>query len=133
MQFTVDISPEIRFRTARSGGKGGQNVNKVETMVEGLFDIASSAILSEEQKNILFEKLQTRINKEGIFSVRSQSARTQLDNKEKVIEKMNTLIHQALIPPKKRKKTKPSKAAKEKRLRDKKVASEKKEFRRKSW
>lgn len=129
----IDITSEISFRTARSGGKGGQNVNKLETMVEGLFDIAGSSFLDEKQKNILFEKLKSRINKEGIFSVRSQAERTQLGNKEKVIDKMNDLINRALIPPKKRRKTKPSKTAIEKRLQKKKRTGEKKENRKKAW
>lgn len=133
MKAPLDISSEISFRTARSGGKGGQNVNKVETMAEGLFDVAASSLLNEKQKAVLFEKLKTRINKEGIFHVRSQAARSQLANKEAVVEKMNTLINKALTPQKKRKPTKPSAASKEKRLQQKKLISEKKESRKRQW
>jgi len=128
-----DITDEIRFRTARSGGKGGQNVNKVETMVEGLFDIRGSRLLDETEKITLEEKLKSRINKEGFLHVRSQAARTQLGNKERVIEKINTLIRTALEPEVPRKPTKPPPAVKQKRLREKKLLSEKKENRRKDW
>lgn len=133
MKTPVDISSEIQFRTARSGGKGGQNVNKVETMAEGLFDIGTSSLLQEKQKAILFEKLRTRITKEGLLRVRSQAFRSQLANKEAVVEKMNALINQALIPEKKRKPTRPTAASKEKRFQQKKRLSEKKELRKKTW
>lgn len=132
MKAPVDISSEIQFRTARSGGKGGQNVNKVETMAEGLFDIDASSLLQEKQKAILFEKLRTRITKEGLLRVRSQAFRSQLANKEAVVEKMNVLINQALIPEKKRKPTRPTAASKEKRFQQKKRLSEKKELRKKN-
>ncbi|ULQ54991.1 aminoacyl-tRNA hydrolase [Flavihumibacter rivuli] len=119
----IDISTEIRFRTARSGGKGGQNVNKVETMVEGLFDLSGSRLLDEKQKAILLHKLAGKLNSEGELSARCQEFRTQLQNKQGVIRKMNALLTRALQVQAKRVATKPSRASREKRLESKKISS----------
>ncbi len=116
----ISVLKEIRFKTARSGGKGGQNVNKVETMVEGAFHVASSEILTDNQKTAIFEKLSNKINKDGFLIVKSQKTRTQLGNKEDVIVKMHLLLNNALIKRKKRKPTRPTNASKEKRIKKKK-------------
>ncbi|HXB09806.1 MAG TPA: alternative ribosome rescue aminoacyl-tRNA hydrolase ArfB [Puia sp.] len=126
----IELTKEIIFQTARSGGKGGQNVNKVETMVEGYFSIRGSALLTDDEKEVLEKKLASRINSDGYLQVRSQVHRTQLGNKAEVIRKMHALIEAGLKKEKRRIATKPSKAAKERRIGQKKRQSEIKSGRR---
>lgn len=111
-----NLEKEFVFSTSRSGGPGGQNVNKVSTKVELRFNILSSSAFTEEEKALIFEKLKNKINKDGEFIIVSQVERSQLMNKEVVTEKFYDLISGALTKQRKRKSTKPTKASKIKRL-----------------
>ena len=128
-----NFSREVFFKTARSGGKGGQNVNKVETMVEAWWQVDNSLLFSPEEKELLKEKLKNKINKEGFLMVRCSESRSQLENKEIAFEKLKALVAKSLIIPKKRKPTSVPKSVVEKRLESKKIEGLKKQLRRKDW
>ena len=122
----IGLDKEVKYRTSRSGGAGGQHVNKVSTKVELLFDVNSSSILNDKKKSIISEKLSNRINQDGILSLTCDETRSQSTNKEIVFNRFCNLIKTALTPVKKRKPTKPSKSSVRKRLDNKKKHSEKK-------
>lgn len=124
-----DFSKELNFKTSRSSGAGGQNVNKVETSVTVLWKVAESEFFNDRQKELIQIKLKNRINADGFLFLTVSESRTQLMNKNKAVEKILEIVAKSLIIPKTRIATKPSRAKKEKRLNTKKKLSEKKENR----
>ncbi|MFN7013545.1 MAG: alternative ribosome rescue aminoacyl-tRNA hydrolase ArfB [Bacteroidia bacterium] len=124
-----EILKEVVFKTSRSGGKGGQNVNKVSTKVELVFHVQNSLSLSDEQKQMLINKLSGMIDNDGFLHVVSQASRSQLENKKIAIAKFLKLLKSAFIHKKPRKATKPSQTAIEKRIKSKKVVGELKKLR----
>jgi ribosome-associated protein len=134
MNFTkADLQKEVTYKTSRSGGKGGQNVNKVSSKVELLFAIGQSALFTDEEKTLILTKLQSRLNKDGYLQVMCEEERSQYLNKEKALEKLHLILTRALHKPKVRKATKPSKAMIAARLANKKIQADKKENRKKSF
>jgi len=123
------LQKEVMYKTSRSGGKGGQNVNKVSSKVELLFSINSSTLFDDDQKLLLSEKLQTRFNKDGYLQIICDEERSQYLNKQKAIERLIVLLTKALHIPKIRKPSKVSKAAKAARLNEKRAQAEKKKSR----
>lgn len=124
-----DFSSEFLYKTSRSNGSGGQNVNKVETAVSIFWKVNNSLFFTEKQKYLIRTKLKNRINNDGFLHLQVSEERSQLKNKKIAKERLFLLVEKALIQPKKRIKTKPSKAQKEKRIKEKKRYSEKKKNR----
>lgn len=128
---TVSIpTSELQFRFARSSGPGGQHVNRSATQVELLFDVAHSPSLSEAQRQRVLSRLRSRIDQEGVLHLVSQETRSQLRNREEVVERFQVLMREALRVPKRRLPTHPTPAARERRLKEKRRRSEIKRDRR---
>jgi ribosome-associated protein len=124
---------ELVFSNSRSSGPGGQNVNKVNSKVTAKLDIRNSTAFTPEQKELLMKKLDSKLTVDGLLILSSQEKRSQLDNKEAVVDKFRKLISKALEKKKARKKTKPSKSSLEKRITKKKMVGEKKKWRQKPF
>lgn len=126
-----DLISECIFKAVRSGGKGGQHVNKVATKVELYFSITDSNILTQDQKNKLLRTLHTSVNEAGVLRITSDSSRSQVKNKQETIHKLHEIIKVALTPVKKRMRTKVPANAVAKRKQDKKKKSDIKQLRKK--
>lgn len=124
---------ELIFKSSRSGGPGGQNVNKVNSKVTLTWDITNSRILTGEQKVLLLKKLLPHLTNKGVLFLTAQDKRSQLQNKETVLNKLDKLLQKAFTLRKVRKATKPNKAALRKRIQEKKHKSERKQLRKKIW
>ncbi|MDF0714894.1 alternative ribosome rescue aminoacyl-tRNA hydrolase ArfB [Muricauda sp. 334s03] len=125
------IHRELQFKAMRSSGAGGQHVNKVSSKVELTFNVPASEGLSDREKQRIQLKLQSRLTNAGALILQCDEARSQHRNKDLVVKRFFETLKNALVVPKKRKPTKPSKSSKEKRLKSKKITAEKKASRKK--
>ncbi|MCR9228475.1 MAG: aminoacyl-tRNA hydrolase [Flavobacteriaceae bacterium] len=125
------IHRELQFKAMRSSGAGGQHVNKVSSKVELTFDINESEGLSDKEKQRIQLKLRSRLTNDGALVLQCDEARSQHRNKDLVVKRFFEILKNALVVPKKRKPTKPTKSSKEKRLKSKKITADKKAARKK--
>ena len=126
----VLVAPrELRFRVSRSSGPGGQNVNKVATRVELVFDVQESPSLEPDVRRVLLRRLAGRLDARGRIHLTSQAGRTQAENRRRVLERLRRLVSEALAPVKPRKPTRPTRASRERRLKAKKARGEIKRLR----
>ena len=126
-----EILKSVIFKTSRSGGKGGQNVNKVSSKVELIFDLENASFFDTDEKTLLQSRLENRLDNDGLLHIVSQEDRSQLLNKEKTIVKLIDLLRRSLEVQKKRKPTKIPKAVVQNRLKNKSVNADKKSSRKK--
>lgn len=129
----IDFKDELKFQASRSSGKGGQNVNKVSTKIELIFDVYNSILLSGEEKNTLIMKLKNKIDKNGVMKITAQNERSQYLNKQNAVKKFYSILEHALKKEKIRRKTSPTEVSRVERLNFKKIISEKKSDRRKDF
>ena len=131
MSFIKRIQHELIFKVSRSGGPGGQNVNKVNSKVTVSFDVSGSLALSPEEKETILQKVATKLTSDGVLVLSSQDSRSQLENKRIALAKLDRILTKAFERPKPRRATKPSKSSVQRRIKSKKQQSEKKKWRQK--
>lgn len=127
------IEKELQFSTVASGGKGGQHANKVATKVLLSFHVMDSQVLTVPQKAYLAQYHMGKFTSEGVLLISEDGERSQYINKKEVVRRFHKMLREMLTPPRKRIRTKPSRASREKRLKKKKLHSEKKKMRRGNW
>ncbi len=120
---------ELEFRASRSGGPGGQGVNTTSSKIELRFDVDASPSLSARDKALIHERLGSRLTDDGVFILQSSEQRSQHQNREAAVSRFQAMISEAIQPPKRRKRTRPTRASKERRLKAKKIRGEKKRLR----